>query len=158
MKAFQPLSLARTAVAAALLLWSAGAASAQVADAVLEVIVSDESGAPLPGASVRATRSDTGLDRQAVSDGVGVARLPALPPGVYQVRVELPGIPPVTEENVTLRIGQTARVKVTLTMRQAEAVTVSAAVPVVDEIASAELDKQAREEGFTKFEPNLAGC
>jgi formate dehydrogenase maturation protein FdhE len=32
-----------------------------------------------------------------------------------------------------------------------------AAVPVVDEIASAELDKQAKEEGFTKFEPNLAG-
>jgi hypothetical protein len=132
MKAFQPLSLARTAIAAALILSCAGGVSAQVADAVLEVIVSDESGAPLPGATVRATRSDTGLDRQAVSDGVGVARLPALPPGVYQVRVELPGIPPVTEENVTLRVGQTARVKVTLTMRQAEAVTVSAAVPVVD--------------------------
>jgi formate dehydrogenase maturation protein FdhE len=32
-----------------------------------------------------------------------------------------------------------------------------AAVPLVDEIAAAELDKQAREEGFSKFEPNLAG-
>lgn len=32
-----------------------------------------------------------------------------------------------------------------------------AAVPLVDEIASHELDRQAREEGFAKFEPNLAG-
>lgn len=120
------------AAAAAILLFAAGIAAAQVADATLEVVVSDESGTPLPGVSVRATRSDTGLTRQSVSDGVGVARIPALPPGTYQLLVELPGIPPVRQENVALRVGQTARVKVTLQMRQAEAVTVSAAVPVVD--------------------------
>ena len=33
----------------------------------------------------------------------------------------------------------------------------SAAVPFVDEIAAAELDRQAKDEGFAKFEPNLAG-
>ena len=33
----------------------------------------------------------------------------------------------------------------------------SAAVPIVDELAAAELDRQAKDEGFTKFEPNLAG-
>ncbi|MDQ5858319.1 MAG: TonB-dependent receptor, partial [Acidobacteriota bacterium] len=120
------------AAAAAILLFAAWIAAAQVADATLEVVVSDESGAPLPGVSVRVTRADTGLARQSVSDGVGVARIPALPPGTYQLLVELPGIPPVTQENVALRVGQTARVKVTLQMRQAEAVTVSAAVPVVD--------------------------
>jgi formate dehydrogenase maturation protein FdhE len=32
-----------------------------------------------------------------------------------------------------------------------------AAVPVIDEIAALELDRQAREEGFTKFESNLGG-
>lgn len=32
-----------------------------------------------------------------------------------------------------------------------------AAVPLVDEIAAAELDQAAHEEGWTKFEPNLAG-
>jgi hypothetical protein len=132
MRTLRLRTLASAAAAAALLFFFAGIAAAQVADAVLEVVVGDEAGAPLPGVTVTTSRADTGLSRQAVTDGVGVARIPALPPGVYQVRVELSGIPPVTQENVALRVGQTGRVKVTLQMRQAEAVTVSAEVPVVD--------------------------
>jgi hypothetical protein len=132
MRTLRVPNLARAAAAVALLFLSAGIAAAQVADAVIEVVVGDEAGAPLPGATVRATRSETGLERQSVSDGVGVARLPNLPPGSYRVVVELPGVPPVTQEEVVLRVGQTARVKVTLQLRQAEAVTVSAEVPVVD--------------------------
>lgn len=132
MKTARTWIVARAAAAAALFLFSIGIAAAQVADAVLEVVVSDESGAPLPGVTVTASRSDTGLSRQAVTDGVGVARLPNLPPGTYRLNVELAGIPPVAQEGIPLRVGQTVRVKVTLQMRQAEAVTVSAEVPVVD--------------------------
>jgi FdhE protein len=33
----------------------------------------------------------------------------------------------------------------------------ASAVPLVDELAAIELDKLGRDEGFTKFEPNLAG-
>jgi hypothetical protein len=120
------------AAAAALLLFFAAGAAAQVADAVLEVVVSDASGGALPGVAVRVSRADTGLARQTATDGVGVARLTALPPGSYRVHIELPGVSPVDREDVALRVGQTVRLKVTLQMKQAEAVTVSGQAPVVD--------------------------
>ncbi len=56
-------------------------ATAQVADATIEVVVVDESRAVLPGVTVTATRPETGFTQSTVSDDTGTARIIALQPG-----------------------------------------------------------------------------
>ncbi len=48
---------------------------AQIADAVLETVVSDQSRAALPGVAITVIRPDTGYQQTAVTDELGVARL-----------------------------------------------------------------------------------
>jgi iron complex outermembrane receptor protein len=71
------------------------AVSAQVAgSATVSGIVRDGSGAVLPGATVTATNPATGLVATAVTAADGHYLL-SLPPGVYQLRVELEGFAPL---------------------------------------------------------------
>ncbi len=107
--------------------------AAQVADAVIEVVAVDESGAALPGVTVTLTRPDTGFVATATTDGVGVARGIALPPGTYTVKIELSGFATVLEESVTVRVGQTARLSVTMKVASvSETVNVVGQAPLVD--------------------------
>jgi hypothetical protein len=111
----------------------AAPAAAQVADAVIEVLAQDESKAVLPGATVTVTRPDTGLTQSNVTDATGLVRFIALQPGTYSVKVELSGFTTVTQDGVTLRVGQTARFQFTLKVGQvAETVNVVAEAPLVD--------------------------
>lgn len=113
--------------------WPAGRATAQVADAVIEVVATDESGAALPGVTVTVLRPDTGFEQAAVTDSVGLARALALPPGTYRVRIELSGFATIVEDGVTVRVGQTARLTVTMKIAQVtETVNVVGTVPLVD--------------------------
>jgi hypothetical protein len=66
-------------------------AAAQIAAATISGIVVDQAGAPVPGASVTVTATDTGRPRTAFTDRNGRYLAPALPPGRYEVRVELSG-------------------------------------------------------------------
>lgn len=110
-----------------------GSVSAQVADAVVEVAVVDESAGALPGVTVTIERPETGLSRTGVTDETGTLRVPALPPGTYVVTVELPGFATVKQEGLVLRVGQTARLDITMKVAQlAETVTVVAEQPLVD--------------------------
>ncbi len=111
---------------------AAGTAQAQVNTAVVEVQVMDEQSAPLAGTTVTLTATDTGLQRLAVIDASGVTRFAALPPGSYRVRFELSGFTPVTEENLVLRVGQTAKLQVTMQEARQEEIVVTATAPVVD--------------------------
>lgn len=108
-------------------------ASAQIADAVIEVVAQDQSDAVLPGVTATVTRPDTGYTQSNVTDTTGTARFIALQPGAYTVTVELSGFATVKQEGLTLRVGQTARLVVTLKVAQvAETVNVTAAAPIVD--------------------------
>jgi len=127
----------RTAGFAAIALMALGAlsvpTSAQVADAVIEVAAIDASGAALPGVTVTLTRPDTGYQQTVVTDSVGVARGVALPPGSYTVRIELAGFATVVEEHVVVRVGQIARLAVTMKVAQlAETVNVVGQASLVD--------------------------
>ena len=68
-----------------------------------------------------------------VTDTGGAYRFPSLPPGTYSVKTDLQGFQTVVRENVTVTVGQT--VPIDLTMRVAtlaETVTVTGTSPVVD--------------------------
>ena len=59
--------------------------------------------------------------------------MPALPPGTYNVRLELSGFAPLERRDVTLRVGQTVRLNATLSVASVgEQVTVTGTAPLVD--------------------------
>ena len=53
--------------------------------------VTDTSGASVPGADVTVTNTATSGTRHTVTNGEGVYSFPGLPPGSYQIKVELQG-------------------------------------------------------------------
>ena len=108
-------------------------ARAQVADAVIEVVAQDQSQAVLPGVTVTVTRPDTGYTQTNVTDSSGMVRFNALQPGTYTVKVELSGFATINQEGVTLRVGQTARLTMTMKVAQvSETVNVTGEAPLVD--------------------------
>ena len=76
---------------ASILLLTTAAASAQLATAELNGRVTDSSGAVLPGATVTATQTATGLERTVVTDETGSYLLSNLPTGPYRLEVSLQG-------------------------------------------------------------------
>jgi hypothetical protein len=76
--------------------------AAQAGNGTLTGTVVDAQGAALPGAIVTVTEQATGAARTAPTDGEGVFRVPALPPGRYTVKVELDSFSPLTVTDVAL--------------------------------------------------------
>ena len=106
-------------------------AAAQVSTGTVEVNTVDEQALAMPGVTVRVVNIDTGAQRATVSDARGMAIIPALPPGGYDVSVSLVGFAPA-EQEVTIRIGQTARVIFTMKVQMSETITVTGEAPIVD--------------------------
>ncbi len=123
------------ALAVALMTCLPAWATAQVANTgTIEVIVEDSDGGRLPGVTVTASAADAVTKRTAVTDGEGVAVLDALAPSAqYTIVAELSGFQNQTVNQVLVRAGQTASLRVTLSIAGlTEAVTVTAATPIVD--------------------------
>src|SRR5688500_6922350 len=72
-------------------LGAASAASGQATEGVISGTITDGQGAVLPGASVTIRNVETGVVRSTVTGSDGQYRVPALPPGRYDVAVELQG-------------------------------------------------------------------
>src|SRR5262245_26898691 len=77
-------------------------------------VVTDPSGAVVPGALVKLTNTGTLVPSNATTNGAGVYNLPGQPIGTYELRVESSGFKTHLRTNVVLETGQTARVDVTL--------------------------------------------
>src|SRR5262245_43919103 len=56
--------------------------------------VVDQGGAVLPGVTITATHTSTGVTRTTVTNENGVYSLPGLAPGIYEVKTELSGFAP----------------------------------------------------------------
>ena len=117
-----------------LLIAVTGPAFAQSTTGTIEVIVTDSSGAPLPGVTVTASASDTNTRRTEVTGTDGTATLVSLQPSTrYTVESSLEGFGKAQNTNVLVRSAQTATVRVTLTMASvSESITVTADAPIVD--------------------------
>jgi outer membrane receptor protein involved in Fe transport len=96
--------------------------------------VSDDTGAVLPGATVTiSSPALLGGSRSTVTNDRGSFRFPSLAIGVYSVQAELPGFETVRVDNVTVSLGSTSTVPITLKVAAVtETVTVVGESPIVD--------------------------
>jgi hypothetical protein len=111
----------------------AGAETALAQNAQIVGTIRDQTGGVIPGVSVVARNQETGLSRTAVTDVNGGYRLPALPPGTYELVAELMDFGTESRRDIQLTIDQTATLNVTLRPAGVtEAITVTAESPIVD--------------------------
>lgn len=105
-------------------LWS------QTGTATISGVITDSSGAILPGTSITVVNVQTGLSRTVQSNDAGLYVVGALLPGEYEIRVEHAGLRPFVLKGIVLSIDQRSRQDVSL--------TVGSAQQVVEVTASAE--------------------
>ena len=90
------------------------AARAQTSQASIEGIVVDSAGALVPGATADIRNTATDQHRTLVTDERGAFRFVALPPGEYDVVVDLSGFSPYRREAMALTIGSTVKLSIVL--------------------------------------------
>ncbi len=119
----------------ALLLLLTPLALAQTSTGQLSVTVLDPSNAVIPNATVQLKGSDTGnILRTIETNAAGTAAIPLVPPGTYDVAVSSPGFKQAVRRRVTVDVGTTADLSVTLeTGSSAESVTVNSDAPLVED-------------------------
>ena len=112
----------------------AGLATAQERFGGLTGIVTDASGAVLPGATVTITSKTTGAARTIVTSGDGLYNVADLEPGRYSMVVELSGFAKVSMDDVMVSLGKTLKVDAQLKVGDlSEVVQVQAeARPAID--------------------------
>jgi len=111
-------------------------------------VVTDNTGAILPGVTITATSPALQVPSvTSVSDERGEYRLSPLPIGVYIVLFELPGFQSVRREGVRLTVGFAARVDAEMNVGAvSETITVSGASPLVDTTSTATSTELTREQ------------
>jgi hypothetical protein len=77
-------------------------------------IIQDANAGGLPGVTVTARNSATGLERTGVTGPEGRYVLAALPPGTYELRAELRGFKPHIRRGIELAVGETLALNITL--------------------------------------------
>lgn len=89
-------------------------ASAQTVTGSITGVVSDPSGAVIPGAHVSAVDTVTGVKTEAETNDAGAYTIRFLPIGPYMVSVSAAGFSTLTVSQFSLEINQTAKVNATL--------------------------------------------
>ena len=92
---------------------STSTAWAQAGLSTLTGIVSDTSGAPVPGVTVTATNTGTSVPYTGITTDAGAYTITGVPVGNYTVRFELQGFKAV-QTTIDVSVGQTARVDASL--------------------------------------------
>jgi hypothetical protein len=108
------------------------AVMAQVDSAALVVRSVTDGGEPLSGVTVVLRSTETGVERTAVTDAEGQATLRALAPGSWELGAGRDGYQRLAGQPIELRVGQTAKVHVTMRPIASGMVTVSGEAPMVD--------------------------
>src|SRR3989441_2526730 len=89
-------------------------AFSQSSNATLSGTISDAAKALIPGVTVTATNTETGVVSTGVSNETGTYNIPSLLPGVYKVSAELPGFQ--TQTFTDVRLGNAAQVRLNITL------------------------------------------
>jgi hypothetical protein len=112
---------------------SASALRAQTDTATITGVVTDSSGAIVPGVRVEVQNSGTAAIIRAVSNEAGVFVATALPIGVYTVTVAMDGFQTVKQPGIALHAGDRTRVDIQLKPGQiSEVLTVTSQAPLLE--------------------------
>ncbi|MGC1784092.1 MAG: carboxypeptidase regulatory-like domain-containing protein [Acidobacteriaceae bacterium] len=94
--------------------------------------VADASGAVIPGASVAATNSGTGLSRTESTNQDGIFVFPDLPIGSYNFEISKPGFETQKRQGTVLLTGQTLALDISLKVgSSSQSVEVTSAAPLI---------------------------
>jgi hypothetical protein len=119
-------------LAAFVFVLSCSTASAQ-AVAQISGTVKDSTGAVLPGVTVTATQTDTGIARETVTNDTGAFVLTNLPIGPYRVEAALPGFSSSVQTGIVLQVNANPNLTVVLQVSQvSETVEVQASAALVE--------------------------
>lgn len=106
---------------------------AQTTGGSVQGFITDDSGAPLPGAAITAVQTAKRISRTATSDSNGFYRINELPVGPYEFTVTLSGFSTQVRSGINLLVGQEASLNFTLKLSPvAETITVVEEVPVIE--------------------------
>src|SRR5664279_4744171 len=95
--------------------------------------VTDATSAVVPAADVTIRNTDTGIERKTQTTDAGIYNAAFLPPGRYEVLAAKTGFSNSLRKDLTLQVGQTLTINVTLSVQSAQQeVTVTGESPVVD--------------------------
>src|SRR5216110_1025055 len=96
-------------------------------------VVTDQSGAILPGVEVKVTQTDTGITRSAVTNETGLYILPNLPIGPYRLEAALPGFRTFAQTGIVLQVSANPEINIVMAVGQvAETVEVQADAALVE--------------------------
>ena len=131
-----------------LLLVTAAGLFAQTASTQILGLVTDASGAVVPGATITAKRVETGDVRTTTSNETGNYIFPLVDSGTYEVTATATGFKTEIRRNIPLELDQKGRIDFQLQVgTQAETVEVSSAQPLVKALDSLSAWKLARPSG-----------
>src|SRR6266508_1850933 len=103
------------------------------ATAQINGTVTDTSAAVLPGVTVVAIQTETGLRRETVTDAEGAYALLNLPIGPYRLEASLAGFRSYVQTGIVLQVNSNPVIKVTLQLGQlSETLTVQGQAPLVE--------------------------
>ena len=102
------------------LAWLSPATAFAQSTGTITGVVTDESGAVVPGVTVEATNTDTNQTRTAVTGPDGFYTFPLLQPGPYTIRATLQGFRTTLREGVRVTVESTARVDLRMTVGSLE--------------------------------------
>jgi len=115
----------------AVLLASAGAASAQETTGTIRGRAVDSQGLAVPGATVTATGPQG--TKSGITDADGRFSIPFLTPGPYEVQVQLQGFKTFDQKNITVSLGQAVDLPVKMEVGGlTETVNITATAPIID--------------------------
>ncbi|HWA95335.1 MAG TPA: carboxypeptidase regulatory-like domain-containing protein [Terracidiphilus sp.] len=127
------VSTAGLVTVALLLLTSACAAFAQAGRGGINGLITDTSGAVIPGAKVTAQGHDTGVNVSTVSSSAGLYSFVSLAPGTYEVTASAKGFQTIVNKNVRVSVDQTTTADLALKVGNvSEVVTVTGSSSMVD--------------------------
>src|SRR5213593_3169810 len=108
---------------------------AQTTNATVSGTVSDATGALIPGVTVTAVNTQTGVTSTVLSNEAGTYNFPSLQPGVYKVSAELSGFQ--VQSYTDVRLGTAQQVRLNFTLKVANvAQSVEVSIPVDTLIAT----------------------
>jgi hypothetical protein len=111
---------------------------AQAPSGEISGVVSDASGAPMPGVTMTLTNQGTNSVREVLTNESGLYVMPAIPPGLYTLKATLTGFRTHERKDIAVQVGSANRIAVTLEVGAlTEVVEITGGAPLLQTDSSA---------------------